>query len=147
MTKDGRVFGCISGACLLASEYSMDCWRHNKKMIDELPEEMDYKNNVLIVLDMFSVPMRNTRAHFWRYQMIHFGFSIKHLDDIHDEWIQEFENLLRKLYWHETHVYMNSIREFEFTEYSWKADIQPLLEKPPQTIKDWKFKGGMHYAQ
>ena len=141
MSEQGTIFGCIYGSGPIGSPTAMELYQHNRHTIRALPERVDIANDILIARNLFTVPMPQDGG-FYRYQMIHFGQSINHLDDYLESWVNQFETLLRQLYWLQAFAYMNAEIYFGHTEFHWKPHIEPLFEEPPRTIQTWDFSGG-----
>lgn len=141
MSEQGMIFGCIFAHGSIGSEKSLEFYQYNKKVIETLPERIDWQTNTLVSKDMFTVPMPNENE-FYRIQMIHFGASFNHLDYHWETWLSQFEALLKRLFWSETYLYIQAEMFLSHTEYHWKANFSPVLEEPPRTIEEWKFTGG-----
>ncbi|HRF98447.1 MAG TPA: hypothetical protein PLZ51_24740, partial [Aggregatilineales bacterium] len=109
-----------------------------------LPQYVDVKQNILLTSNMFTVPMPEDEptTMFFHEQIIHFGFSMNHFDVHWHNWLEQFEELLRKLYWVDAYVYLSTMVVRRNTEYYWKADTSAFHEKPPRPIEKWEFKGG-----
>lgn len=145
MSAPATLFGCIFGGNFYA--FSKPNWQdqyaHNKNMVDMLPDEVDYKNRVLLTRRTFSVPMMDGSAGFYRHQMIHFGASYNHFCGYWSSWLNQFEDLLRKLYWYEAVLYLEAEGCCALpVEYHWWADFEVMAEDPPRTIQEWRFEGG-----
>jgi len=93
---------------------------------------------------MFTAPMPDDEqlTLFFREQMIHFGLSANHFHSYWKDWLNQFENLLRNLYWGEAYVHLTDEIMLGHTQYYWYADVSVYHEKPPRPIEKWKFTGG-----
>jgi hypothetical protein len=142
MSAEGTIYGCIFGGGLLGSAHDFT-FQHNKDVIERLPNQFEQRQN-FVLRQMFSVPQLSDfpKGGFYRSQMIHFAASYNHLDTMWKQWLQEFEDLLTKLYWHEAYVHVYAEMYME-ADYSWKADTTPLFENLPKTIQKWEFSGGV----
>lgn len=153
MSEYDQLYGCIWGASLHGADYSPIAWEHNKQKIDNLPNS--YENNEhLLIRPLFHVPMPNefpnnrNRGGFYHYQMITIGAGYNGIMSLWDEWMREFNKLLKQLYWHEAVIHLRC--EIQGTwDFTWKADIAPLRLSPPQVIENWtlennhpKYSGG-----
>lgn len=139
MSEQGTIYGCIFGSGLIGSPMRDEFFRLNKAAVEALPDKQDWKQ-IVLVRSMFHVPMPDTET-FYRLQMIHFGTSINHLDLYWETWLNQFEALLRTLYWFEAHAHMEA-ELYGDHSYHWKANIDPMRLNPPQPIREWEFKGG-----
>jgi hypothetical protein len=134
MSEASWVYGCIiyRGAPATVRQYC----ELNKDAIENLPDTIDRKSN-LLTKNMFTVPMPQEDG-FYRYQMIHFAASYNYLDAYWQTWFNNFEALLRTLYWSEANVHVKIYGLDEQNLY-WKADMSPIHEDPPQPIKEWEL--------
>ncbi len=138
MFSPSTLYGCIVGGGLVGP--NMDWFFDaNKARIDSLPEKTDW-NSVLLTRDMFTIPMREN-TFFYRYQMIHLGASYNGLECYWEKWLNQFEDLLQTLFWHEAHVYITIDLGGQY-DYHWKADVEPFRLDPPQPVQRWDFVGG-----
>jgi hypothetical protein len=139
MSEQGTIYGCIFGTGLIGSPKTNEIYRLNKAAVEALPDKQDWEQTVLI-RSIFHVPMPDTE-YFYRLQVIHFGTAINHLDAYWETWFNQFEALLRTLYWLEAHVHMEA-EGFGKHSYYWEADLTPMRSDPPEPIREWKFTGG-----
>ncbi len=139
MSEQGTLYGCIFGSGLILSRHNSEIFRLNKAAVEALPDKQDWKQTVL-VRGIFHVPDPDTE-YFYRLQMIHFGTAINHLDLYWEIWLNQFEALLRRLYWFEAHVHMEAENYGEHS-YHWEANIDPMRLEPPEPIREWEFTGG-----
>ncbi len=144
MSSPSTLYGCIFGGGAVSANQNW-FFAYNKTRIDSLPETADWDpvvmtNNVFLTRDVFTIP---TRANNWFYrnQMIHFGASFNGLECYWEQWLNQFEDLLRTLFWYEAHVYIK-IDLGGRHEYHWESDFAPFFMDPPQPVQKWEFVGG-----
>jgi hypothetical protein len=139
MSTESFLYGCILGIGPRGPGMNR-FYPLNRAVIEALPDEIQWPS-ALVTRACFTVPMPHERAPFYRYQMIHFGASIKALDEYWADWLTQFESLLRKLYWERAYVHMEA-EQFGNYDYHWEADYEPMFLEPPEPVRNWKFTGG-----
>jgi hypothetical protein len=134
MSAEGTIYGCIFGGGLPTLKHPF-VYQYNKDVIERLPETVGEK---IVVRSMFTVPMRNEVpiGSFYRNQMIHFGASYNHLIIKWNQWVDEFEDLLRRLYWYEAYLHVDA-EDVGIISYKWQADLDALHENPPRPVEKW----------
>jgi hypothetical protein len=116
MLQEATLFGCILGG------YADDVQeQHNAKIIADLPKTVDFEAGVFLSSAIFKVPKRYPATLFYRRQVIHFAISYNHLETYWKEWLQEFEELLRRLYFSDAYLYLEGVLNIERTEYYWSS--------------------------
>jgi len=138
ISAEGTIYGCIFGGGPRGLEMNK-FFVLNKTVIEALPEKLDW-DSALLTKGTFTVPMHD-RDDFYRNQMIHFGASFNHLDLHWQKWLNEFEVLLRRLFWFEAHVHMEA-ELYGTYDYHWQANTGPMFLHPPKPIEKWEFEGG-----
>ncbi len=86
------------------------------------------------------VPLRSTP---YRGSVVCFGGSFSKLWEEWGQWLSKFETLLTGLYWEHAAVVLVTETMGHFT-YHWRATeaaIARFMEKPPSTVREWKFEG------
>jgi hypothetical protein len=149
MSEQGTIYGCIFAGGLnggILADY-VRTLEINKAVIDALPDKVDENKNIYLTRQTFSVPMiyygadPNPPTPFYRRQMIHFGASFNHLHVDWGDWLEQFESLLRQMYWFEAYVHMKAEARADDV-YHWKANLEPMFEKPARPVETWTFTGG-----
>ena len=100
----------------------------NPKVLESLPARDSFP---YLPRDVFSCTPPDSSGTFCA-PIIHFGGSMNHLDfGAVPDWIEKFESLLRKLYWHEAtaHIWTDYIDgAYQFW---WKADHEAFANVTP----------------
>jgi hypothetical protein len=118
-----------------------ELWENNKQVIEKLPEKDDFS---FLVRGMFSFsPTPQDKYSYsettYRGRVIYFGGSFSKLYADWSEWLSEFENLLRQLYWeHATVVLVTEL--YGNHTYHWQATpeaIEKFSLTPPHTVNAW----------
>ena len=132
MAYDAIVYGCID--CFLAGgEDWRRLWRHNRTVIDDLPERGDPP---LWGRRLFSVDEDSSRI-----QVVHFGGAFKNFAPYWRGWLERFEGLLRQIYWNTARVHIEDEElgritcRWEVKGESWHLAIQ----EPPVLQVEWDF--------
>jgi len=141
MSALGIVYGCIIGSGPVLHKRTQEFHLHNKNTIEALPEKVNRESGLLLIRGMFTVPMYDDSGSFYRVQVIHFGGSFNHLDVYWARWLQQFEQLLQKMYWHEALAHTD-LDLWGKHNYHWRADLAPMFLETPQPIQTWQFEGG-----
>lgn len=144
MSELTTLYGSIEGAFGSTDDWH-GLYSKNKEAIDSLPETDDWPP---LTRNIFTVPKEPTNANknpgFYRIQMIHFAASFNNFGDVWDTWLDKFENLLKQLYWHKSHLHL-SIETYGRYDYHWEVrteDIHKFYLKPPVSVAKWDFSGG-----
>ena len=131
MGKVCTVHGCIFGNA-----------RGNINTIETLPADDDWPR---LTRNMFSITSTDyDRPGFYKIQMIHFGASIKYLDEDWHEWLEKFESLLERLSWSEVFMLLtmdwpsDGFKEKRY-EYKWEHKWE---NSGSSKIRNWNFDGG-----
>jgi hypothetical protein len=112
---------------------------HNNKIISELPEF----NGIGITRSMFSVlPMNSSRELPLEQlypqhgvQLITFAASYKRGYSLTPEWVDEFEDLLARLYWWMANVFVEAVG----MRYQYEWTIPGMIGvKPPPPKQEWE---------
>lgn len=140
MSAQCQMYGMISGAHGSTSNW-WELYPLNRKVIEALPEEDEFPP---LIQDMFKVPAgpENSSSILYRKQIIHFGASFNHFDSSYEEWVEKFEALLRKLYWHDAVIHLE-MELFGVFELQWKASLDSIRNfglENPEPVQDWSFK-------
>lgn len=132
MSQEATLFGCILGG------YADDMQeQHNAQIIASLPQTVDFEAGIFLSSSIFKVPSRYPVTLFYRTQVIHFALSYNHLETHWKGWLQQFEDLLRRLYFSEAYLYLEGVFDIERTEYYWSGDLEA-----PKISSRLGFQGG-----
>jgi hypothetical protein len=152
MSEQGTIYGCIFAGLPLGRPVPdyIRALEINQAAIQALPDKVDWDKGIYLTRDTFCVPMAEStidnnyhpKTPFYRLQMIHFGASFNHLDLYWGDWLEQFEILLRQMFWFEAYVHMTAEIFYGEGPYHWKADIKPMFESPARPIEQWQFTGG-----
>lgn len=121
-------------------------WDSNRHVIKSLPEN-DTWPPLHRRMFSFSQP-GNTRPDrilsSYRGSVIYFGGSFSSLFLEWEEWLEKFENLLKRLYWEHAAVILVTEWAGDFLCH-WKADIPEgtfYQDSRPTPVQSWQFSGG-----
>lgn len=121
---------CLLGKIEVPSAWN-GSWERNRRVLRELPEEGEWP---WLIRGMFSTtPERVSyayRAHF-------FAAELKGIEEDWGEWLEKFEDLLRRLEWTSATVHLETEQMGEHS-YRWLAD-DPRAGAPAAA---WRFEGG-----
>ncbi len=94
MEQESIVYGCIKDAI----SYQDDAARRrtNRLAMLSLPnaDEWPYLSQ-----EMFAIPRIESTAELYQTEVMHFGASYKAIEYEWSQWMENFENLLNKMYW------------------------------------------------
>lgn len=139
MGHESIIYGRIEGPGWRPEDFGR-LHRLNREMIASLPEEDDWP---FLTRGMFAVP-DDSRQGTYRTQVIHFGASLKEVEDDWAAWLSKFEALLRRLFWVSAKLHLEAERGGSHT-YQWVAEpdqIDRWLGEPPLPVARWTFAGG-----
>ena len=103
MDQESIVYGCIKDAA-----YTHDEYQHrdiNRQALLALPPATEWP---LISREMFSIPKLKPGAGYYQTDVLHFGASYKAIEYEWEQWIVEFEALLRNMYWVSATVHLET---------------------------------------
>jgi len=101
--QESIVYGCIKDAA-----YNRDEHEHrdiNRRALLALPSANEWP---LISREMFSIPKLKSGAGYYQTDVLHFGASYKAIEYEWEQWIVEFETLLRNMYWVSATVHLET---------------------------------------
>jgi hypothetical protein len=142
VSEESRIYGCIVGPHGSTADW-YGLYPLNYTVIESLVTDDDYPP---LTRGMFAVPMDfgQPGSAFYREQMIHFGASFNHLSESWHLWLAKFEGLLRRLYWSEARLHLQTELHGAY-DYRWWAAYSgtpPWLRSPPAPTAEWTFEGG-----
>lgn len=106
--------------------------RTNEEALRSLPEEDRYPP---LTRNMFALTATDyPQPGFYKYQMIHFGASLKEDGEEWDVWLKKFERLLARLEWDKAELHLSLEVRGRF-DYTW-------IKPPDQAVQ---FSGGPRY--
>lgn len=103
MDQESIVYGCIKDVAQLPSEHQR--LRVNREAMLTLPHADDWP---FLSQEMFSIPQVEVRAGYYQTEVMHFGASYKAVEYEWDQWINQFEALLSKMYWVSATVHLET---------------------------------------
>lgn len=103
MDQESIVYGCIKDVAQLPSEHQR--LRVNRQAMLTLPHADDWP---FLSQEMFSIPQVEVRAGYYQTEVMHFGASYKAVEYEWDQWINQFEALLSKMYWVSATVHLET---------------------------------------
>jgi hypothetical protein len=119
------LYGCIIGI----REHS----EQNIMAISELPYDDQYP---YLLRDMFALPRIEVG---YQEQIFAFGLQYKSLESIWDQWLENFEALLRKMYWDAAHAHVIT-EMWGVYHFTWKPRNESYYANLPH--QSWIFSGG-----
>ena len=96
MDNESVVYGCIKHLPLGSAAGCRASCDHNRQVIDTLPGADGWP---FLCRDMFSVPGADLFSGQYQTQVIHFGMSYRAVEYEWDQWMAQFEALLKQMYW------------------------------------------------
>lgn len=114
----------------------------NEAVLNELPDRDEWP---FLIRGMFHVNKEHPPYGSYRQRVITIGASYKSVEWEWDEWLEKFEEPLRKMYWEEINIHL---RPLECTVGYWdyykalNSSQRFLHANPPLPVAEWKFEGG-----
>lgn len=105
MDHETIVYGCIKSATGLKASDAFEQTLFNKRSIYSLPLIDDAPG---VTQDMFSTPRFSLHGESGQTTVIHFGSSYPQIHQLWPRWLDKFEALLKKLYWHSVSVHIDT---------------------------------------
>ena len=103
MDQESIVYGCIKDAAYDEKEHEhRDA---NRQALLSLPSAKDWP---LVSREMFAIPRRRSGSGQYQTDVLHFGASYKAIEYEWEQWIAEFESLLRNMYWVSATVHLET---------------------------------------
>jgi hypothetical protein len=140
MGFESIIYGRIDGPTWRPHDYRK-LQRLNREVIDALPETDDWP---FLTRSMFAVPGEEPEQGTYRSQVIHFGASLKEVEQDWEAWLAKFEALLSRLYWYSAKLHLEAEHGGDH-QYEWLIEqdqIDRWLQDPPHPVSRWKFQGG-----
>ncbi|GAB1270170.1 hypothetical protein NBRC116493_34240 [Aurantivibrio infirmus] len=94
MDQESIVYGCIKDAAYYYDESQRR--RVNRDAMLMLPHEDEWP---FLSQEMFSVPRLEGSKGQYQTEVMHFGASYKAVEYEWDQWVSQFEGLLKRMYW------------------------------------------------
>ena len=102
LRSESVVYGCIKN---IAVERGVEHRQNNRAAILELPSAESWS---LVNRDMFALPERQCANLHLTTDVMHFGASYQGVEHDWKYWLEQFENLLRKMYWVSATVHLET---------------------------------------
>lgn len=93
LRSESVVYGCIKN---IAVERGVEHRQNNRAAILELPSAESWS---LVNREMFALPERQCANLHLTTDVMHFGASYQGVEHEWKYWLEQFESLLRKMYW------------------------------------------------
>jgi len=103
MDQESIVYGCIKDTPD-STNYS-ERLRINREAMLSLPSADEWS---FICQEMFAIPEANVLNNNYQTEVMHFGASYKAVEHEWAQWIEQFEALLRKMYWVSATVHLET---------------------------------------
>lgn len=105
MDQESIVYGYIKGASSLSESEIFEQITTNKKAILSLPTSEAWP---FLIRDMFSMPKIHDHPNSGSSNVIHFGMSYEGIEYEWKQWMDKFEALLSRMYWHSAIVHLET---------------------------------------
>lgn len=141
MGHESIIYGYIKGSMLKGgTPRSYDLHPLNRAVINTLPKTDQWP---FFTRSMFSYPGNDVVSGRYRRQIIHFGASLKQVESDWEEWLSKFESLLKRLYWQEAKLHLETELVGNHT-YIWvgKFDMTNPYYQVYAPTTEWTFEGG-----
>ncbi len=103
MEPESIVYGCIKDSILDAGQ--ADRQRINRSAMLSLPKAEQWP---FLCQEMFSMPHPGRISGSYQTDVMHFGASYKAVEYEWNQWIDQFESLLSKMYWVSATVHLET---------------------------------------
>ena len=100
--SESVVYGCIKNIAADEVAYHR---RHNRDAMEQLPSAESWS---LVNREMFSVPEQQATDASLMTEVMHFGASYQGVEHEWNYWLEQFESLLRKMYWVSATVHLET---------------------------------------
>lgn len=94
--QESIVYGCIKDLVFSQEAQTLERRETNRRVMNSLPSAEDWP---LLPREMFSAAPDNVEFGGMHTDIIHFGSSYRAIEHEWNEWIAQFERLLRNMYW------------------------------------------------
>lgn len=111
MEYESLVYGCI----IVTGANDTECIATNRDAMMSLPTEDEWS---FLAQEMFSIP-DESRASF--SQVVHFGAAYRGIEYEWQRWIEQFEALLRRMYWVSAKVHLETVVSGTHT-FTWESE-------------------------
>ncbi len=106
MDQESIVYGCIKDLVSdPQNDTSITRRKTNRQAMLSLPPAEDWP---FLCREMFSVPSEMNDGQGYQTEVMHFGASYKAVEYEWDQWIEEFEKMLQKMYWVSVTVHLET---------------------------------------
>lgn len=103
MDQESIVYGCIKDAPFEQEEFQHR--EANRHAISTLPAANEWP---LISREMFTLPTLRPVGGYYQTEVMHFGASYKAIEYEWEQWIADFEALLKQMYWVSATVHLET---------------------------------------
>lgn len=103
MDSESIVYGCIKDSIL--GEGQSERIQINRSAMLSLPRAEDWP---FLCQEMFSIPHPIVHPSNYQTDVMHFGASYRAVEYEWNQWIEQFENLLSKMYWVSATVHLET---------------------------------------
>lgn len=103
MDQESIVYGCIKDIPVLTNESIR--LRTNRDAMLSLPRAEEWP---FLCQEMFSIPELDVCSGNYQTEVMHFGASYKAVEYEWDQWVEQFELLLSKMYWVSATVHLET---------------------------------------
>lgn len=120
MNQESVVYGCIKDMLFVSeTDETREHRERNRDVMLALPSVEEWP---LLSREMFALPVQiNQLDNECHTDVIHFGSSYKSVEYEWQTWLQQFESMLKQMYWVSATVHLET--EFNGTHtFSWEAE-------------------------
>lgn len=139
MNNESIVYGCIKHLPFGDdSQRTASCF-HNRRAIRALPVADE---RPFLCQDMFAMPGGPAADGNYQTQVIHFGVSYRAVEYEWEQWIAQFERLLKRMYWVSAVVHLETELS-GFHTFMWDSadDYHEPSDEPLRVRCEWSREG------
>lgn len=103
MDQESIVYGCIKDSVSWLSDPERN--RVNREAMLSLPGAEEWP---FLSREMFAIPTARAGNPHYQTEVMHFGASYKAVEYEWDQWVEQFEQLLKKMYWVSATVHLET---------------------------------------
>ncbi len=103
MDQESIVYGCIKD--MAGTVQISERLRANREAMLSLPHADEWP---FISQEMFAIPQVDVPNNSYQTEVMHFGASYRAVEYEWDQWIQQFESLLSRMYWVSATVHLET---------------------------------------
>lgn len=139
MDQESIVYGCIKDASYLGENSERKA--SNRSAMLSLPTADDWP---FLSQEMFSIPQNNGFQGAYQTEVMHFGASYKAVEYEWDQWMQQFEALLSRMFWVSATVHLETELSGTHT-FTWESEGDSHFpgSQKMNVRCEWSHEGGL----